>query len=81
MRNRSRARDPRERGRRRDDRSTIRHDFGTILYQIGRGRGGWRLDHIIGSEAFVPVACEYEHGPRERGLSDHSPMWVEVTRD
>lgn len=34
-----------------DDRSTIRHDFGAILYQIGKGRGGWRralrmiLDH------------------------------------
>ena len=51
-----------------------------ISFAAGRGRSGWRLDHIIGSEAFVPVACEYEHGPRERGLSDHSPMWVEVTR-
>jgi exodeoxyribonuclease III len=40
--------------------------------------GGWRLDHMIGSRHFVPQACEYDHEPREAGLSDHSPMWAQL---
>jgi exonuclease III len=49
-----------------------------ISFAAGRRGGGWRLDHLIGSAPLTPVACEYEHGPRERGLSDHSAMWVDI---
>jgi exonuclease III len=49
-----------------------------ISFAAGRRGRGWRLDHIIGSAHFTPVACEYEHAPREDGQSDHSPMWVEA---
>lgn len=41
-------------------------------------QGGYRLDHMIGSAHFQPVACEYLHAVREAGLSDHSAMWAEV---
>lgn len=49
-----------------------------ISFAAGRRGGGWRLDHLIGSEPVVPLACEYEHGVRERGLSDHSALWLEA---
>jgi endonuclease/exonuclease/phosphatase family metal-dependent hydrolase len=41
------------------------------------GKTGYRLDHIIvrGLEA---VACEYEHGWRDAGLSDHAGMWADL---
>jgi endonuclease/exonuclease/phosphatase family metal-dependent hydrolase len=39
---------------------------------------GYRLDHLIVSPQLEPVACDYLHEWRERGLSDHSPMWAEI---
>ena len=39
---------------------------------------GYRLDHIICSHAFEPLACEYLHDWREQGLSDHSAIWAEL---
>ena len=56
------------------------HGYGRaeLSFAAGRGRNGWRLDHVIGSESFNPVACEYDHRPRELGLSDHSAMWIEL---
>jgi exonuclease III len=50
-----------------------------ISFAAGRRGGGWRLDHVIASSHFTPVACEYLHAPREAGLSDHSPLWLEAT--
>ena len=44
-----------------------------------RGRtGGYRLDHIFVSPHFEVRRCWYDHGVRERGLSDHSLMLAEV---
>ena len=44
-----------------------------------RGRtGGYRLDHIFVSPHFTVRRCWYDHGVRERGLSDHSMMCAEV---
>ena len=56
------------------------HGYGRdeISFAAGASRGGWRLDHMIGSARFEPIACEYDHSPREAGLSDHSPMWAEL---
>jgi endonuclease/exonuclease/phosphatase family metal-dependent hydrolase len=39
---------------------------------------GYRLDHILVSPALEPIACAYDHGVREDGLSDHSAMWALV---
>jgi exonuclease III len=49
-----------------------------ISFAAGRREAGWRLDHVVGSAQFTPVACEYAHPAREAGLSDHSPMWMEL---
>jgi exonuclease III len=42
-------------------------------------RGGWRLDHVLLS-LLKPVAAAYAHDWRRAGLSDHSPLIVDVTR-
>ena len=39
---------------------------------------GYRLDHLIASPELEPVACEYVHEWRTRGLSDHSAIWTEI---
>jgi exonuclease III len=44
-----------------------------------RGKsGGYRLDHILASPTVEPRACWYEHALRQRGLSDHSPLVVDL---
>jgi exonuclease III len=48
-------------------------------YMFANRKFGWRLDHIVASPPFVPVACEYVHEWREAGLSDHSAMWAELS--
>jgi endonuclease/exonuclease/phosphatase family metal-dependent hydrolase len=42
------------------------------------GKTGYRLDHIVVRGLDV-VACEYEHGWRDAGLSDHAAMWAELS--
>ena len=42
-------------------------------------RGGWRLDHVLLSQV-NPVAAAYAHDWRRAGLSDHSPLIVDVSR-
>jgi len=39
---------------------------------------GYRLDHILLSPRFTPVACDYIHEWREQRLSDHSAIWAQV---
>lgn len=41
------------------------------------GKMGYRLDHII-VRGLVPSACEYEHGWRDAGLSDHAAIWADL---
>jgi exonuclease III len=43
-----------------------------------RRRTGYRLDHLIGSQTFTPLTCEYLHAAREAGLSDHAPLVAEL---
>ena len=40
-------------------------------------RGGWRLDHVLLS-GLEPVAAAYAHDWRRAGLSDHSPLVVDI---
>jgi exonuclease III len=35
---------------------------------------GYRIDHVLAARALRPLACEYLHGWREQGLSDHSAI-------
>jgi exonuclease III len=41
------------------------------------GKTGYRLDHVI-VRGLEPVACEYEHGWRDAGLSDHAAIWARL---
>jgi exonuclease III len=43
-----------------------------------RWGGGYRLDHLIASEEIAVRSCEYEHGWRERGLSDHAALIADL---
>jgi exonuclease III len=47
-------------------------------YMFANRKFGWRLDHILASPPFEPVACAYMHEWREAGMSDHSGMWAEL---
>jgi exonuclease III len=40
--------------------------------------GGWRLDHLFASKQLRPVAAVYHHEWRDQGLSDHSPLEVDL---
>jgi exodeoxyribonuclease III len=40
-------------------------------------RGGWRLDHVL-LDGLRPVASAYAHDWRRAGLSDHSPLVVDI---
>jgi exodeoxyribonuclease III len=42
-------------------------------------RGGWRLDHVL-VHGLRPVASAYAHEWRRAGLSDHSPLVVDLAR-
>jgi exonuclease III len=47
----------------------------TWVFRDRFGRdGGHRLDHLFATRDLDPVSCEYLHGWRETGLSDHSAM-------
>ena len=55
------------------------HGYGARDRSWKTGRHpGYRLDHILVSPALEPLACAYDHGVREDGLSDHSAMWATV---
>jgi endonuclease/exonuclease/phosphatase family metal-dependent hydrolase len=43
----------------------------------GMGGPGYRLDHVI-VRGLEVVACEYEHGWRDAGLSDHAALWADL---
>ena len=60
----------------------FRHLHGNVLeYSWYSHRGnGYRYDHIYISKQLIPVlkTCQYIHSWREQGLSDHSPMVIEL---
>jgi exonuclease III len=51
-----------------------RRDVSWVMNTRARRKVGHRLDHVLASESLNPVWCDYEHGWREAGLSDHSGM-------
>lgn len=51
-----------------------RRDVSWVLHTRARRKAAHRLDHILASSSLNPVWCDYEHGWREAGLSDHSAI-------
>lgn len=49
-----------------------------LSWAYPRYGGGYRLDHLIASAEVEVSSCEYEHGWREQGLSDHSALIAEL---
>jgi exodeoxyribonuclease-3 len=43
--------------------------------------GGYRLDHLVVSEAVEVGACHYAHDWRREGLSDHSALIAQLSYD
>lgn len=51
-----------------------RQDVSWVFHTRSMRRSGHRLDHVLASASLHPVYCDYQHGWRERGLSDHSAI-------
>lgn len=51
-----------------------RRDVSWVMHTRARRKAAHRLDHILASASLRPIACDYLHGWREAGLSDHSGM-------
>jgi len=51
-----------------------RQDVSWVFHTRAARRAGFRLDHVIASPELNPVWCDYQHGWREGGLSDHSAI-------
>jgi hypothetical protein len=56
------------------------HGAGAVdTTHVTHGRPRW-FDHLFVSEHFAVESCDYEHGLRRRGLSDHSAVWARLKR-
>lgn len=55
------------------------HGYGEreASWTFAHDRGGWRLDHVL-VHGLRPVAAAYAHDWRRAGLSDHSPLIVDL---
>ncbi len=51
-----------------------RDDASWVMHTRARRKAAHRLDHVLASASLRPVRCDYEHGWREVGLSDHSAI-------
>jgi exonuclease III len=51
-----------------------RQDASWVFNTRARRKSAHRLDHILASDGLKPVWCDYHHGWREAGLSDHSAI-------
>lgn len=51
-----------------------RQDVSWVFHTRSRRKAGHRLDHVLASASLRPVYCDYIHGWREAGLSDHSAI-------
>jgi len=51
-----------------------RQDASWVLHTRARRKAAHRLDHVLASASLHPAWCDYEHGWREAGLSDHSAI-------
>ncbi len=51
-----------------------RRDVSWVMHTRARRKAAHRLDHVLASASLRPIACDYLHGWREAGLSDHSAI-------
>jgi exonuclease III len=51
-----------------------RRDVSWVLHTRWRRKAGFRLDHVLASASLATSYCDYQHGWRELGLSDHSAI-------
>jgi exonuclease III len=51
-----------------------RRDVSWIFNTRSQRRSGHRLDHVLASSSLNPTYCDYQHGWRDAGMSDHSAM-------
>jgi len=51
-----------------------RDDVSWVMHTRARRKAAHRLDHVLASAGLNAVRCDYEHGWREAGLSDHSAI-------
>ena len=63
-----------------------RQDISWVMNTRYRRKAAHRLDHILASADLNAIECDYQHGWRELGLSDHSameavfaPVWSRVS--
>ena len=51
-----------------------RQDVSWVFHTQARRKAGHRLDHVLASASLATAYCDYLHGWREIGLSDHSAI-------
>jgi exodeoxyribonuclease III len=51
-----------------------RQDASWVLHTRSRRKAGLRIDHVLASSSLRARWCDYHHGWREQGLSDHSGL-------
>jgi exonuclease III len=51
-----------------------RQDASWVLHTRSYRKAGLRIDHVLATESLRPLWCDYHHGWREQGLSDHSGL-------
>lgn len=51
-----------------------RRDVSWVMHTRARRKAAHRLDHVLASASLRPLWCDYLHGWREAGLSDHSAI-------
>jgi exonuclease III len=51
-----------------------RQDVSWVFHTRARRKAGHRLDHVLASASLATAYCDYQHGWREIGLSDHSAI-------
>jgi exonuclease III len=51
-----------------------RRDVSWVFHTRSYRRAGFRLDHVLASASLNTTYCDYQHGWREAGLSDHSGL-------
>jgi exonuclease III len=51
-----------------------RRDVSWVFHTRSYRKAGFRLDHVLASASLNTAYCDYQHGWREAGLSDHSAI-------
>jgi len=51
-----------------------RRDVSWVFHTRARRKAAFRLDHVLASASLRARWCDYQHGWREAGLSDHSAI-------